>query len=390
MLSRPGSPGTLTDMPVDTHDSTFRDALSQLQGGAHSLRWSYRRELALALGEVFAGGIATDAALALVHQLAGDPKWEVRHAVAELLANLPPDDFEQLVGRLAGDANHYVRRAAQQALQRQRSDRRAIGCQRRSADQLNQHLQAIEAEHGKAAANQALRLCERYSELLVGSMVHDLRSIVTHLKTNCHSLIDASGGGKPQRLGGRVHSDLQLLEKAIDDMHTFAQPLSGERHSAQLAAVVAEALEMARNNLRKIDLDPAGVSVELNVAESIVVEIARHQIMMALANVLKNAFEACLVPHGRPGEKRIEISAACCGNRVTIVVRDNGQGMSREEARVPLLFAPGRRNKTKKQSTGYGLPIAARNFAAHGGTLSIESQEDVGTAVTMSLPLVSS
>jgi signal transduction histidine kinase len=46
------------------------------------------------------------------------------------------------------------------------------------------------------------------------------------------------------------------------------------------------------------------------------------------------------------------------------------------------------RNETKKQSTGYGLPIAARNFAAHGGTMELESRENEGTAVTMRLPLI--
>jgi len=95
------------------------------------------------------------------------------------------------------------------------------------------------------------------------------------------------------------------------------------------------------------------------------------------------------MPGGTLGGGRIEITAALAGADVKIVVRDNGQGMSTEEARGPLLFTPGRRNKTKRQSTGYGLPIAARNLTAHGGTLALETQEDEGTTVTMTLPLAS-
>jgi hypothetical protein len=34
----------------------------------------------------------------------------------------------------------------------------------------------------------------------------------------------------------------------------------------------------------------------------------------------------------------------------------------------------------------YGLPIAARNVAAHGGLLRLESREDEGTTVTILLP----
>ena len=104
--------------------------------------------------------------------------------------------------------------------------------------------------------------------------------------------------------------------------------------------------------------------------------------------LFRSAFEA-FVSGGKLREGRIGIAAALAGDHVTIIIRDDGQGMSDEEARGPLLFTPGRRNKSKKQSTGYGLPIAARNFAAHGGTLALESRENEGTAVTMTLPLIS-
>jgi signal transduction histidine kinase len=233
-------------------------------------------------------------------------------------------------------------------------------------------------------------MCERYSELLVGSMVHDLRSILTHLKTNCYCLIEDAAGeskAKVRRTGARVRGDLEFLEMAIQDMNAFTQPPPTDRRRERLAVVVADALELARDNVRKSKLDPDAVTVQVDVPESIVVEIARHQIVMALANVLKNAFEAFVVSGGKLCEGGIETTAALAGDHVTIVVRDDGQGMSSEEARGPLLFTPGRRNKTKKQSTGYGLPIAARNFTVHGGTLALESRENEGTMVTMTLPL---
>ena len=179
------------------------------------------------MGEALAAGTATDAALALAHQLAADPKWEVRGAIADLLPVVPDDDFDRLVARLATDSNTYVRRSVERALERRRKDDRANGQERRSADQVNQHLQAIESDYGKPAANKALRMCQRYSELLVGSMVHDLRSILTHLKTNCYSLIEevaGESGAKVRRTGARVRSDLEFLEMAIQDMNAFTQP----------------------------------------------------------------------------------------------------------------------------------------------------------------------
>ncbi len=357
------------------------------------MSWSDRRELGRAIGDALAAGTATDAAIALAHVLAVDPKWEVRLAVADTLLNLPDDDFGQLTGQLSEDSNTYVRRSVVRALERRREQQRANGRTRRSADQVSQHLQSIESEYGKAAATKALRLCERYTELLIGSMVHDLRSVLTHLKTNSFALIeecsDGKTNGKPRRAATRVRGDLEFLESSIADMEAFTQPAPPDRRPERLAEVVAAALDLASDNVRKAKLDPEPVTIKLDVPESIVVEMARHQIVMALGNILKNAYEAFVAGSGKLREGNICVEAALIGELVRIKIRDDGMGMSEEEAMGPLFFTPGRRNKTKRHSTGYGLPIAARNVAAHGGSMSLESRENEGTAVTVTLPLSS-
>ena len=379
-------------MNVEASDSTFREALSQLQGGPSTVPWPDRRDLGRAVAEALATGTATDAALALAHVLATDPKWEVRLAVADTLSSLPDDDFGQLTDRLAKDSNTYVRRSAERALERRREQHRANGRTRRSADQVNQHLKSIESEYGTAAAAKALRMCERYSELLIGSMVHDMRSVLTHLKSNCFALIDECSDGKangrPRRAVTRVRSDLEFLEASITDMEAFTQPAPPERRPERLAEVVAAALELARENVRKAKLEPDAVTVKLDVPESIVAEMSRHQITMALANILKNAYEA-FSGGGKLRSGNICVEAAVISELVRITIRDDGMGMTEEEATGPLFFTPGRRNKTKRHSTGYGLPIAARNVAAHGGSMSLESRENEGTAVTVTLPLSS-
>ena len=375
---------------MDVSESALQKILSQLRGGESSLPWSQRRELLLAIGESRTAGRSSESGLGLIRELAADAKWEVRRAVVDLLPSLPDQDFDGLVAQLSTDSNAYVRQSVERAVKLRRVNQRAAARAKRSLDQVSEHFQSIESKHGKAAANKAMRMCERYSELLVGSIVHDLRSILTHLKLNCHSLItevSEQSDTRAKRLGGRVRSDLEFLELAIEDMRAFTQPMPTEREPERLAVVVAEAVELARDNVRKVGFDPGPVLLQVQVSESIVVEIARHQIVMALANVLKNAMEAFIVSSNTLREGRIEIEAALSGKQVSIVVVDNGQGMSDEEADTLRLLTPGRRNKTKKHSSGYGLPIAARNLAAHGGSLTLESRENMGTVVTMALPL---
>ena len=253
MRSRPASAGTPTNMTVDASDSTFRDALSQLQGRRKALPWTQRRELGQPWAKPSPPARRPTRPWRSRTRLAADPKWEVRGAVADLLPVVPDDDFDRIVARLATDSNTYVRRSVERP-SNGGARRPCRGRKQRSADQVNQHLQAIESDYGKPAATKALRMCERYSELLMGSMVHDLRSILTHLKTNCHSLIEEVAGeseAKARRTGARVHSDLEFLEMAIQDMNAFTQPVPTDRRPERLAVVVANALDLARDNVRK-------------------------------------------------------------------------------------------------------------------------------------------
>jgi K+-sensing histidine kinase KdpD len=102
-------------------------------------------------------------------------------------------------------------------------------------------------------------MADRYTEMLVASFVHDLRSIMTHLQVNCYSLIEeviADAGSQAKRYGVRVRNDLQLLESSVEDMVTFTRPVSTERLPERLAVLVAEALELTRDSVRKAKLDP--------------------------------------------------------------------------------------------------------------------------------------
>jgi signal transduction histidine kinase len=377
-----------TEATVESSEASLREAFQQLQGGSNAIPWWERRNLAQSMSESFVVGTASETAFLLVNHLAKDPKWEVRVTIAELLPVLPEADSKRLTELLLADSNTYVRRAAERAIERRKRDLRVAGKARKSADQVSAQLQAIEDEFGKTAATKSLRMAERYTEMLVASFVHDLRSIMTHLQVNCYSLIEeviADAGSQAKRYGARVRNDLQLLESSVEDMVTFTRPVPTERLPERLAVLVAEALELTRDSVRKAKFDPELVSVQQDVPESIVVPLARHQIVIALANVLKNAYEAFQCKGTmRPGA--IRIAASTCHKWITLTIEDTGQGICDEELRTPLLLTPGRRNKSKRHSTGYGLPIAARNVAAHGGLLRLESREDEGTTVTILLP----
>ncbi len=116
-------------------------------------------------------------------------------------------------------------------------------------------------------------------------------------------------------------------------------------------------------------------------------DVVAHLIVAALSNIIKNAFESFAQPPVDGSPPHITIVAATDGTAVELIIKDNGMGFAPEESAALKPFTPGRRNKTKRNSTGYGLPNAMRNVAAHGGTVQVDSEENRGTTITVRLPL---
>lgn len=372
-------------MNTQTIESVLVEALVQLQADRCSLPWSERLEIAQLLADSLTADNVDEAELALVHLLACDPKWEVRCEIADLLLAVPDSDFSELAAQLSQDTNSYVQQAAQRALNRRRQIAKRNGRTRQTVDEITRQLESIEERHGKRTAQTTMRVCDRFVQVVVGGMVHDLRSILTHLGSNCDTLMEQVGRRK--RESRKVQADLEVFERTLRDMELFTQPIPEDRHRERLADVVTAAIEMASNNVRRSGFGLDVVSLRVDVPESLTAEITRHRIVVSLANVIENAYEAFKVSDRKLRAGEIMVRGRQVDDQAEIRVADSGMGMTAEEFVGRSMFVPGRRNKSKKNSTGYGLANAARAVAAHGGSLALDSQEDEGTTVTMTLPM---
>jgi signal transduction histidine kinase len=69
---------------------------------------------------------------------------------------------------------------------------------------------------------------------------------------------------------------------------------------------------------------------------------------------------------------------------VTVAVRDTGIGMPPSD--VQNAFQPFFTTKEVGKGTGLGLFLSRETIQAHGGTLSLASEQGKGTIVTITLP----
>jgi two-component system NtrC family sensor kinase len=170
---------------------------------------------------------------------------------------------------------------------------------------------------------------------------------------------------------------LDRIKKIVDDLRLFARADSGERTVTDVVEGIDSSLRLLGHRLSR-----EGVAVVKHYEAVPAIEANPAQLNQVWMNLLTNALDALT---GRCSP-RIEVSVAPDGGRgVAVRIRDNGIGI--EPTSLPRLFEPFFTTKPIGQGTGLGLSIAYGAVKAHGGTISIDSEREVGTVVVVWLPL---
>jgi signal transduction histidine kinase len=160
--------------------------------------------------------------------------------------------------------------------------------------------------------------------------------------------------------------------------HIVRQTLGFYRESTvprevDLGRLVAEVLDLYRSraNTRGLTLHQEASEPELSVYSN------GGEIKQVVANLISNAIDATAAGG------QVTASVRRGENGVEIVVADTGTGIS--EASRKHLFEPFFTTKSDV-GTGLGLWVSKGIVEKHGGTISVDAADGVGTVVRFSLP----
>lgn len=231
-------------------------------------------------------------------------------------------------------------------------------------------------------AQRQLVLAEKLAAIgeITAGVAHEINNPIAVLQGNLDVLRDTLGSAaKP------VYGELQLIDQQIHRINTivtkllqFASPgeFAGYVETIAVDEVVTDSLVLVRHLLNQ-----SSIQVMLNKRATIAVPINRSELQQVLINLYTNAIHA--MKDG--GRLIIETGnwsddSGACG--VTISVTDTGAGISKED--LPRVFDAF--FTTKHQGgTGLGLSISYTLVARYGGTITVKSEEGVGTAFTVRL-----
>lgn len=105
-----------------------------------------------------------------------------------------------------------------------------------------------------------------------------------------------------------------------------------------------------------------------------------NRLAQVLINIIKNSIEAM----DTKDYKLLIIKEVIKENNVNIIIKDSGVGISKRI--MNMIKEPF--YTTKNRGTGLGVSLSDEIIKAHTGTLVYESKENIGTKVTIKLPII--
>jgi two-component system OmpR family sensor kinase len=234
----------------------------------------------------------------------------------------------------------------------------------------------------------AVEASRRAEKELLANVSHELRTPLARMRV-VHELAVEKFPAVAQRYMAEIAEDLGELERLIDDIiRTTRLDLVDARGGNASPTLrlgplrVGEFVEALAKRFGELHPDRP-VTVEVDYEPSIRAD--GMMLKRAVSNVLDNAHA-----YSTPG-LAISISVAQDIESGTVDIRITDPGPGIAAADLPHVLTPFfRADQSRSRNTGgvgLGLSLTRRIIESHGGTLRIRSSPEVGTTVTMAMPL---
>jgi two-component system sensor histidine kinase GlrK len=226
-----------------------------------------------------------------------------------------------------------------------------------------------------------LRELDELKQAFLATVSHELRSPLTSMREAALLLRDRVGGDLSDRQGRLVaiiaascERLLRLVNQILDLSRLRAGVLTLDRQRVDLERVVGRALDELR-----AQADEARVALASErQGGDFVVECDEDRLVQVLVNLLANAIRFTM----RGGRVTVRLHDA--GAEVELQVEDTGVGIP--SVALPHIFDTWQQAHQQRGGTGLGLAIVRGIVEAHGGRVTVESQEGKGTRFSVLLP----
>lgn len=176
-------------------------------------------------------------------------------------------------------------------------------------------------------------------------------------------------------------------DSIVKSMLMHSRGGTGNTELTNLNELIREYSNLAFHGMRA-NKNPINVDIQLDLDENLPkINLNAEEFSRVILNLAKNAFDAMrdkITEKGSSYKSILSIQTKDLGEKVMIVVEDNGPGVP-DEIRDKLLM-PFFTTKKGNEGTGLGLSITHEIIKTHEGTLEIESVINEYTRFKITLP----
>lgn len=220
----------------------------------------------------------------------------------------------------------------------------------------------------------------------VANVSHELKTPLTTIKSYTETLLD----GYVEDIE-TVNEFLGIIDNEADRMNRLVKDLLQlsrlDNNQEILNRKEGNLITLLKAVVKKVEITATNKGQHLNCLfnedERIAVDMDKDRIEQVILNVISNA-----IKYTTEGG-RVDIDVLKIQKNAIITVTDNGIGIPEvEQSRVfERFFRVDKARSRALGGTGLGLAISKQIVEAHRGTIKLESKENKGTRVTISLPL---
>lgn len=234
--------------------------------------------------------------------------------------------------------------------------------------------------------NNTLEKSNKAKERMLSILAHDLKDAVYSAHSLSELVLESPEEFPKEELihlfsllHGNFDKTKSLLDGLLDWMKTQTGGLDIKQTPFNLNDLVSEVFEAcyAKSVSKKI-------SLKNEIDDDLTVMGDREMIKTVLRNLVNNS-----IKYTQPETGCVKLIAKEQGEMISICVKDNGQGISKENQKK-LFQGPGKFTTigtAKEQGTGFGLNLCKELVNLHKSELSLNSEEGEGSEFFFSLPL---
>ncbi len=213
----------------------------------------------------------------------------------------------------------------------------------------------------------------------ISSVSHELRTPLTAIKGWAETLA-LDHDPKTMNKGIRVIiNETERLSQMVEELLDFSRMQNGrftmQKDKMDILAELEDAILIYGEKAKRDN-----ITLNYNAPQMLpLINGDKNRLRQVFINIIDNA-----IKYSNP-KCTVNVEASEVDGSIQIVVEDNGCGIKATDLpRVKTKFF--KANHTRRGS-GIGLAVADEIVTMHGGTLEVQSQENVGTTVIITLPI---